>query len=109
MESSMAINDFVEANEIARDGFGNVRFEALVDYISPARRTKVITQVKITRNGICDGDIDIDESDDLIVSDYHLGLKTQFQTYSFNDGSLLINGTSPKMGGKYTITISVFK
>lgn len=109
MDSIMAISNFMEENRLTSDEVGNVRFEALVDYRSPARSMKVLTQVKITRNGFNDGDIEIGECEDLNVTDYHLGSTRQYQTYSFNDDKLLIKGTSNKMGGNYTITISVFK
>ncbi|WP_272653973.1 hypothetical protein [Providencia sp. PROV091] len=107
MDSAMAISNFMAANKIISDEYGNLYFQAFVEYRSSARNTSVLTDIKIIRNGYHDGNVDITESDDLTNSDYHLGLTTKYQKYSFNDTKLLIKGSSHKMGGNYTITISV--
>ncbi len=109
MNSIMAIRDFMAGNSLTGDEVGNVRFEALVAYRSRAGNSTELTQVQITRNGYNDGDIEIRECGDLKTTDYHLGFTTQYQTYSFINGNLVINGNSPKMGGDYMVTISVSK
>lgn len=107
MDSTIAINDFKTENNILSDAFGNLYFDAIINYKSSKNSTSVHTQVKIQRNGFNDGDIEIIEKDDLTSHKYHLFLTKRFQKYSVKNGELFIKGSSQKMGGNYIITISV--
>jgi len=51
--------------------------------------------------------IDIDETDEMSVDDYHLRILASFGEYKLkkSSGELVISGTSPKMGGAYSIRI----
>jgi len=108
MDSHLALHDFIEANNIDRDEFGNCTFVAIIDYQSSVASNKAKTEVKIIRNGYNDGEINLSESDSLTVEDYHLDFTTDFQSYSYNAKSkeLEISGKSPKMRGSYKVLIS---
>lgn len=108
MKSFDAIHDFMKAHNLDGDQFGNLQFEAFVEYRSPARNTSKITNVKIIRNGYQDGKISLEETGDLIAKDYHLDFTADYQEYQFSeeDEKLSVSGTSSKMGGKYNVAIS---
>ncbi|WP_345875000.1 hypothetical protein [Shewanella algae] len=108
MESFHAIHDFMDALNIETDQYGNLLFYAFVEYQSPARNASEITSVKIFRNGYQDGQISLGETGDFVAEDYHLDFTTQYQQYSFyeEDKKLIVLGKSPKMGGKYNVSIS---
>ncbi len=108
MESFHAIHDFMAAHSLESDQFGNLYFDAFVEYRSPARNSSKITNVKIIRNGYQDGHISLGESGNLVAEDYHLDFTTHYQEYCFSeeDGKLSVSGSSPKMGGKYNVIIS---
>ena len=107
MESHKAIHEFMKVHVIKSDSYGNLHFEALVEYRSPARNATEITNIKIIRNGYQDGEISLDEAGVFSANDYHLDFTTDFQDYVFSedDNKLTINGSSPKMGGQYSISI----
>ncbi|MGC0119928.1 hypothetical protein [Pseudoalteromonas piscicida] len=107
MDSHLAIHDFIEANNIDRDEFGNCTFTAIIDYQSPAISDKATTEVKIIRNGYNDGEINLSEGGPLTVENYHLDFTIDYQVYSYNSNSkeLEVTGKSPKMGGAYKVSI----
>jgi len=109
MSSHNAINDFMNANSIDGDQFGNLKFSAFIEYSSSARNISQITDVTIIRNGYDDGKIRLMEAEELVAEDFHLDFSTQYQTYSFfdNDKKLLVSGSSQKMGGKYKVSIKL--
>lgn len=108
IESIMAINSFIEENEIAKDSHGNCKFQALVQFKSNRKAASKMTEVKFIRNGYQGGTIKIEELDDLNSQDFHLEFNPNYQNYHFNEveKSLEITGTSDKMKGKYSVTIS---
>jgi hypothetical protein len=107
MESHLAIHDFMEKYDIKSDQFGNLSFQALVEYKSPARNSTEVTGVTISRNGYNDGSIGIDETSDMSANDYHLDFTTDYQQYRYSDEKekLIITGNSPKMGGGYSVSL----
>ncbi|MEI8594215.1 hypothetical protein [Photobacterium sp. Hal280] len=109
MSSHLAMQDFVDNLSLKRDDYGNCTFQALVEFRSKRRNVSEITTVKFIRNGYNDGNITITEEAELTSDYYHLDFSPDWQEYSFNpnDNSLLIKGSSPKMGGKYTVAIKV--
>lgn len=108
MKSAQAIHEFMETHNLDRDSFGNLHFSAIVEYRSPSRNLSEITNVKIIRNGYDDGKISLNETDELLAEEYHLDFTLHFQDYKFSksDKKLTVMGDSPKMGGKYSISIS---
>jgi len=110
MESHIAIREFMVAHGIESDSFGNLYFEALAEYRSPARNATEITNIIIIRNGYQDGEIALDETGDFSANTYHLNFTADFQDYVFSnsDNKLTINGNSSKMGGKYSVSIHPF-
>ncbi|WP_022966493.1 hypothetical protein [Denitrificimonas caeni] len=108
MESFNAVHDLMEAHNLKSDQFGNLNFEAFVEYHSSAGSASEVTAVRIIRNGYQDGQISLEESGDLVAENYHLDFTTQYQKYSFSevDNKLFVSGNSPKMGGKYNVAIS---
>lgn len=108
MKSISAINELMESHNLKKDQFGNLHFEAFVEYQSNIKNTSEITSVTIIRNGYQDGQIKLDEEGDLNSDDFHLDFDIKYQSYRFSkeNNSLLISGNSPKMSGKYSVLIS---
>ena len=108
MESFIAIRELMESHNLKKSQVGNLRFEALIEYQSALRHTSGITTVTIIRNGYQDGEIKIEELGELNSDNFHLDFDTKHQKYSFLkvEKSLLISGSSKKMGGKYRVYIS---
>ena len=113
MKNSKAIYDFMtdSTNEkyIDMDDFGNLTFEAEIEYNFMDRKLKSRTIVRIIRNGYDDGKISLSENDELNVNFLHLDFTPQYQEYEFDDtdNSLNITGSSPKMGGEYSVKIKI--
>jgi len=107
MESVLAVTDFVNEHKLTKDSFGHCEFRGFVEYTSCLRNTFEITTIKFVRNGYNDGDIQLTESGELNSDDFHLDFSTDYQKYAFNtaDSSLVISGSSRKMGGKYHVTL----
>lgn len=87
---------------------GHFTFVANVTYKSELRGTeREKCTVQIIRKGMQDGDINIFGKSTLQSETHHLGFSARWQTYKFdeNDGALVINGDSPKMGGKYSVRL----
>lgn len=63
--------------------------------------------VLIIRNGIQDADIRIYSNGILQLETHHLGFSEKWQRYEFSkkDNALVVTGSSPKMGGKYSVQI----
>lgn len=112
MKGLMAVTDFRELWD-GTDNFkvmsaGHLFFSANIIYTSAKRGEEhSINSVQIIRNGVGDGNVNIADGDELDSETHHLGLNYKFQNYSLDpsDNSLLIEGSSPKMGGKYSIKI----
>lgn len=88
---------------------GNFIFSANVAYNSSSRGTeRAGCTVQIFRNSMKDGEIEIYESGGLRSETHHLNFSEKWQEYLFDksDESLLITGSSPKMGGEYSVRIS---
>ncbi|MNO45865.1 hypothetical protein D3C76_361420 [compost metagenome] len=80
---------------------GNYEFRATITYISVARGTEhEDCTVKIIRNGMNDGNIEIFENGLLQNATHHLVFKAAYQEYEFDNinGTLLVTGNSPPNG-----------
>jgi hypothetical protein len=55
------------------------------------------------------GKVSIDESGSFSIDILHLDLYTKFQEFVYNekDNTLIIKGTSTKMGGSYCVTLKI--
>lgn len=87
---------------------GNYEFRATITYTSVARETEHGNcTVKIIRNGMRDGDIQIFENGLLQDATHHLNFEAKWQKYKFDSqsGTLLVTGSSGKMGGDYSVRI----
>jgi len=108
-----AIHNFMTSSineeHIDMDDFGNLTFEAKVEYKYMKKKLTSITTVKIIRNGYDDGKISLRENDELNVNFLHLDFTPQYQDYEFDDvdNSLNITGSSPKMNGSYSVKINI--
>lgn len=58
-------------------------------------------------SGPNDGDVNIDDTEKVRIEDFHLSFKAAFQKYEYDDDekSLIISGSSLKMGGSYKIWV----
>ena len=87
---------------------GNLQFSSLVSYSSPKFGVeRGCCLVMVERTGPSDGNINILENGPLKTKSHHLGFCKRYQTYKFNKsiGALIITGDSPKMGGKYVVSL----
>ena len=111
MENFKAIRDFREA--WARNDLGDVRqtgrfrIWAKVSYHSPKIDEQDRTHVTIHFDGYDQGAIDIEETSDLSAQDFHLRFTTDWQQYTFDsdNDTLVVEGSSEKMGGEYMVRI----
>lgn len=90
------------------DASGTYKFAARIKYVSPRQGTQIETlDVKIIRNGNEDGRISIDEGNTLNAATHHLDFSADYQKYRFDESAkaLVVSGTSPKMGGSYTVSL----
>lgn len=108
MNHHLEIFEFVNNSELPTDAYGNCEFKAFIEYRSKVKNMGSITTVKIIRNGYEEGKIQLEENDELNIDDFHLDFVTQFQKYQYNKSSkkFTITGSSPKMKGSYSVTIS---
>ncbi|MBW3140071.1 hypothetical protein KUV56_11180 [Ferrimonas balearica] len=111
MNSHIAINNFIEANDITRDIFGHCTFEGMIEYTSKACRVNSTSTVRILRNGYNDGEINIHENETLNIENYHLDFNTDYQDYiySIETNELKVFGNSKKMKGEYVVSIRFLK
>lgn len=88
--------------------YGNCRFRAQVKY--EFRDTELVhtTAVFIQRNGYEDGKVSLEESGPLVSEVFHLDFSPERQVYRYGTrrDSLIVKGSSPKMGGKYRVVIT---
>jgi hypothetical protein len=86
---------------------GRLRVFAKIYYSSPKGIENDRAYVTISFDGYEQGQIDIDETADLTVSDFHLRFSPDWQDYIFDtdNDTLVIEGNSPKMGGEYMVRI----
>jgi hypothetical protein len=105
--------DFVEhwkdRDGFDSDGGSHCWFPVIVHYETGAKAATVASKVRIFRgSGPNDGRVEIEESGKLTVEDFRLGFKADYQDFRFDSrsGSLIVTGSSPKMGGPYSVTIS---
>lgn len=73
-----------------------------------AERTFTSTFRAFIGSGPSDGNVDIDDVNDVEIEEFHLAFKPGYQKYKFSerDHSLTISASSPKMGGRYTVKIT---
>lgn len=113
------MNGLMEVSEFREEWDGTPNFQVMsaghlffcadITYISEKRGEETgQCSVQIIRNGMQDGNINIVEGDGFTSEKHHLGLTAKFQKYEFDtdDKSLVITGSSPKMGGAYSIRLS---
>ena len=81
IESFLAMTDFMDAHRLETDPMGNCYFTGIVEYDSPLRKTSAVTGVSFIRNGWKDGEIKLEETNNLFVDEYHLDFNTDFQEY----------------------------
>ncbi|MFA5171765.1 MAG: hypothetical protein WC426_09365 [Sulfuriferula sp.] len=87
---------------------GHLQFSSFVNYSSPKFGVeRGCCLVTVERTGPSDGNINILESSPFKTGTHHLGFCERYQTYKFNKsiGALVITGDSPKMGGKYEVSL----
>lgn len=107
MSGNFPVLDFMEAHSLETDAYGNCRFSAIVDYRSPGKNTKSVTEVFFVRNGYDDGKISLTAHSDLSENSYHLDFTEKLQTYEYlkETKELVVKGNSGKMGGDYSVAI----
>ncbi|WLP94348.1 hypothetical protein [Psychrobacter sp. M13] len=112
MNNFLAINEFLNEwrNTInfKVEPVGHLFFSARVTYDSIKYGVqRENCTVRVHRNGINDGDIEIFECGDFQSKSHHLGFTDNWQDYSYDkiDGSIIVDGKSEKMGGKYKVRI----
>ena len=107
MIGNFPVLDFMEAHSLETDAYGNCKFSAIIDYRSPLHNTKSVTEVLFVRNGYDDGKISLTANRDLSVNSYHLDFNERFQAFEYLNKTkeLVIQGSSGKMGGGYSVTI----
>jgi hypothetical protein len=86
--------------------YGESLFRGLVTYKALNGSVSAEAVVKICMNGFEEGKVSFEETNELPIERFHLDFSPDFQVYSLGeDGALVISGSSPKMGGKYSVTI----
>lgn len=103
------VRDFIIDNKVFDTRAALSKFKAKVTYSSSISNASGIANVYVTTEGYnCEGDIEIvgDNFDSKII---HTGFKAKFQDYKYNkeEKQLIIKGNSPKMGGKYSVTLQI--
>ena len=111
MDSRSAIFDFKTAEDLSNNEQGNLKFNAIVDYESNVKNVVENAVVTITQTGYDDAVVSIEEVGELDQDIFHLQFRPKFQKYSFDNkkNALIVEGSSPKMHGKYVVTIRVKK
>jgi len=86
---------------------GRFKVWCRVSYHAPAQNGLGDTLVTILFDGYEQGQINIDETDELTLADFHLQFSPDFQSYSFDtdNDTLVVEGSSQKMGGGYMVRI----
>lgn len=99
--------------EYPEKNYGNdvVEYPVIVRYscVDPKRDRTFATDFRaFIGSGPHDGIIDIGQVTGVSVEKYHLRFNPAFQHYTFDEasGSLVVTGSSPKMGGDYEVTIT---
>lgn len=112
MNNAKAIYDFVthwtnEPNMKISD-YGNAQFLAKINYSFDGKCITEEATVSITRNGYDDGKISLEERGKLLSTFLHLDFNPKFQKYVYEDEShaLVVFGESPKLHGKFQVSIS---
>lgn len=108
LNSFIALTNFIDANDIETDAYGNCHFQAIVQYTSSLFNDITMTSVKFIRNGYDDGRITLDENQKLPQDKCHIDFTPDFQEYEFNaiTKKLLVKGKSVKMGGNYLVELT---
>ena len=103
------VREFISDNKVFDRRSALSIFKAKVTYFSSISDVSGIANVYVKTEGYnCEGDIEIvgDNFDSEII---HTGFKAKFQDYEYNkeEKQLIIKGNSPKMGGKYSVTLQI--
>lgn len=100
---------FLTDTELIKHGIHINNIDAVVEYrwCKEVKRGKALVSFNMESVDHC-GDIEID-SEEFPSSKYHIGFSTAWQSYEYdkNATSLIIRGSSPKMGGKYEVEITI--
>lgn len=108
MQYYMEVMDFCNSNNITSDNEFFLQFDAWVEYSSRKGVLPGKAKVVIYKKGFnVEGNIEI--VDDKFNSNIlHTGFSVAYQVYTFDKecNKLLIKGSSLKMGGDYTVSIT---
>lgn len=88
---------------------GDLKFAAIVTcYWKKKRVQNAVTSVTIQRVGFQQGAVAVEPTKEFDVDTFHTEFNPDFQDYTFDADNqmLIIEGSSPKMGGNYKITIA---
>lgn len=82
-----------------------------ISYICKNKKIDLKSDSRVVFNiqGYNAGKVSIDENNSFSTNVLHLDLYTKFQEFVYNkeDNTLIIKGTSPKMGGSYCVTLRI--
>lgn len=111
MKSHLALKNFVDywrgKPGFAINALGLCTFNARVTYTFRGTKLVHTTGVMIQRNGYEDGKVSLEEAGPLVAEVFHLDFLPKWQRYSVGtrSHSLIIKGSSQKMGGEYVVVI----
>jgi len=101
-----------QSDEYPEDNFGNnhVWIPISAVYIWAAARAPLSFRSTLRAyvgSGPNDGQIDIDDTTKVAIDDFHLRFQARWQDYRYDEGdhTLVISGSSDKMGGDYSIRV----
>ena len=85
----------------------NWMFEANIFYQAPIGNKNFTSNIHVVES-YNDNTLRILNEDDISADEYHLDLSVNWQNFKFNkqENSLSVTGSSPKVGGNYSIHIS---
>lgn len=103
------LKSFLTETGLIKHGIRINNIVAVVEYrcCRGTRKGKALVSFNMESVDHC-GDIEID-SEKFPSSKFHIGFSTVWQSYEYdmNATSLIIRGSSPKMGGKYEVEIII--
>ncbi len=108
MNSIAAVSRFIEANNLRNVGGPKVIFQGIVNYESSFISLSALAEVHIDTSTYSYGDIEL-LSDKIDPQTVHAGFSCKYQDMLYDAGfnRLIIRGNSPKMSGKYTVSITI--
>ena len=112
MSNAKAVHDFIaywqDNGNLDVAATGNCSTEAEVTYKFDGKTIVEMTTATFIRNGYDDGKVSLLEHGALSAEIFHLDFSPKYQKYRYNttDHTLVVDGDSPKMHGRYTVVIS---